>query len=131
MIAGGFSTYDSGSVPSPAPPLPQVSNYSLTRTLPLSTELIGNYPNPFNPDTWIAYKLAQESDVTVRIYDAMGKLVRTMQLGVKPAGVYIEQESAAYWDGKTDTGEEVSSGVYFYSLLTDQAIYTKKMVIAK
>jgi len=69
--------------------------------------------------------------IAVRIYDAMGKLVRTMQLGVKPAGVYIEQESAAYWDGKTDTGEEVSSGVYFYSLLTDQAIYTKKMVIAK
>lgn len=128
---GIWYTYDSGSVPPPAPPLSQVSEFSLTRNLPLSTELIGNYPNPFNPDTWIAYKLAQESNVTIKIYDAMGKLVRTMQLGVKPAGVYIDKESAAYWDGKTDTGEEVSSGVYFYSLLADQVIYTKKMVIAK
>ena len=99
--------------------------------IPTVTKLVGNYPNPFNPETWIAYKLAQESAVTIRIYDTKGQVIRLLQLGKKPAGVYVEKESAAYWNGKTDTGEVVSSGLYFYSLITDSAIYTKRMVIAK
>ncbi len=95
------------------------------------TELVGNYPNPFNPETWIAYKLAQESNVTIRIYDTNGKVVRTLQLGRKPAGVYVDGESAVYWDGKNDAGEAVLSGLYFYSLTTDEAIYTKRMAVTK
>jgi hypothetical protein len=137
---GIWYTYDSGQVPPPnAPPLHQVLDLSLARTLPqvekgtipTVTELVGNYPNPFNPETWIAYKLAEASEVTLRIYDAKGRGIRTMQLGRKPVGVYVEKESAAYWDGKTDAGEVVASGVYFYSLITNQAVYTKRMVIAK
>ncbi|MBI1930123.1 T9SS type A sorting domain-containing protein [Candidatus Poribacteria bacterium] len=137
---GIWYTYDSGNVPSPnAPPLHQVPDlswaYTLSHiekgTIPAVTELVGNYPNPFNPETWIAYKLAQVSEVAIRIYDTKGKVIRTIQLGTKSAGAYVDKESAAYWDGKTDAGEEVSSGLYFYSLITDQAMYTKRMVIAK
>ena len=95
------------------------------------TELIGNYPNPFNPETWIAYTLAEESEASIQIYNAKGQVIRLLQLGNKPVGRYVEKGSAAYWDGKTDTGEQVSSGIYFYSLTTDSAIYTKRMVIAK
>ncbi|MFQ6116076.1 MAG: FlgD immunoglobulin-like domain containing protein [bacterium] len=101
------------------------------RTIPAVTELVGNYPNPFNPETWIAYKLAQESDVTIRVYDTEGKAIRTLQLGRKPAGMYVNRESAVYWDGKNDAGEVVSSGLYFYSLITDEAFYTKRMVLTK
>ncbi|MFQ6044313.1 MAG: FlgD immunoglobulin-like domain containing protein, partial [Candidatus Poribacteria bacterium] len=100
-------------------------------TIPAVTELVGNYPNPFNPETWIAYKLAQESDVTIRVYDTEGKAIRTLQLGRKPAGMYVNRESAVYWDGKNDAGEVVSSGLYFYSLITDEAFYTKRMVLTK
>ena len=137
---GIWYTYDSGSVPSPnAPSVHHLLQSFLDRTpphiekgtIPTVTELVGNYPNPFNPETWIAYKLAQESTVTIRIYDTKGQVVCRLQLGKKPAGVYVEKESAAYWDGKTDTGEQVSSSMYFYSLLTDSAIYTKRMIIVK
>ena len=92
---GIWYTYDSGSVPPPAPPLHQISTPDLDRipppieagTIPTSTELVGNYPNPFNPETWIAYKLAEGSEVTIQIYDARGQVVRTLQLGQKPAAV--------------------------------------------
>jgi len=100
-------------------------------TIPTVTELVGNYPNPFNPETWIAYNLAQESNETIRIYDTKGKVVRMLQLGRKPAGMYVNQESAVYWDGKNDAGEAVSSGLYFYSLITDEAFSTRRMVVAK
>ena len=125
---GIWYTYDSGSVSLPtAPSVHDLLHPIFDRELPLTekggiptvTELIGNYPNPFNPETWIAYTLAE------------GQAIRVLELGRKPAGVYVEKESAAYWDGKTDTGEQVSSGMYFYSLITDSSIYTKRMVIVK
>jgi len=127
----GISQIYDGS--SSAPPFRKIHNPSLVEkgTIPAVTELVGNYPNPFNPETWIAYKLAQESNVTIRIYDTEGKVVRTLQLGRKPAGVYVDRESAVYWDGKNDAGEAVSSGLYFYSLTTDEAFYTKRMVLTK
>ena len=98
---------------------------------PTVTELVRNYPNPFNPETWIAYTLVEESMVNISIYTVRGDPIRLIELGVKSAGVYIEKDSAAYWDGRTDAGEPVSSGVYFYSLITDSSIYTKKMIILK
>ena len=95
------------------------------------TKLLPNYPNPFNPDTWIPYQLSEGSTVTVKIYDVTGSLVRTIQVGHKPVGYYLTRERAVYWDGRNQNGEPVSSGVYFYTLSTDTYIQTRRMVIVK
>ena len=97
----------------------------------LETTLFANYPNPFNPETWIPYQLAKPAEVTVTIHAADGKLVRTLKLGQLPAGVYESKRRAAYWDGKNDQGEAVASGVYFYTLKARDFSATKKMLIMK
>ncbi|MCH8296217.1 T9SS type A sorting domain-containing protein, partial [Candidatus Poribacteria bacterium] len=90
-----------------------------------------NFPNPFNPETWFPFALNRRSNVEIQIYSANGNLVRTLRLGGKAPGIYRSKPQAAYWDGKTDTGEAMSSGLYFYSLITEGAVYTKRMVITK
>ena len=95
------------------------------------TKLLSNYPNPFNPDTWIPYQLSEGTTVTVKIYDVTGSLVRTIQVGHKPAGYYLTRERAIYWDGRNQNREPVSSGVYFYTLNTDTYTQTRRMVILK
>ena len=95
------------------------------------TKLLSNYPNPFNPDTWIPYQLSEESTVTVKIYDVTGSIVRTIQVGHKPAGSYLTRERAIYWDGRNQNREPVSSGVYFYTFNTDTYTQTRRMVILK
>ena len=95
------------------------------------TELLLNYPNPFNPDTWIPYQLAEGATVTVKIYDVTGSLVRTINVGHKPVGYYLTRERAVYWNGRNESGEPVSSGVYFYTLNTDTYTQTRRMVIVK
>ena len=80
------------------------------------TKLLPNYPNPFNPETWIPYQLAKASYVTVTIYNAQGQQIRRLALGSQPAGSYLTQEKAAYWDGRNEAGERMASGVYFYTL---------------
>ena len=95
------------------------------------TKLLPNYPNPFNPDTWIPYQLSEASTVTVKIYDATGSLVRTINVGHKPGGYYLTRERAVYWNGRNEKGESVSSGVYFYTLNTDTYTQTRRMVIVK
>jgi hypothetical protein len=96
-----------------------------------SDRLYQNYPNPFNPDTWIPYQLAEDVDVTIRIYNASGQLIRTLSLGNKPAGFYTSEDKATYWDGKNETGEKVSGGIYFYSIHAGDFTSTKKMIIVK
>ena len=83
---------------------------------PKETVLLRNYPNPFNPETWIPYHLADEADVQITIYDAKGVLVRRLELGNQPAGYYADRAKAAYWNGHNKTGESVASGMYFYTL---------------
>ena len=95
------------------------------------TALLSNYPNPFNPETWIPYQLSDPAEVTVSIYSVDGKLVRTLELGQVPAGVYSEKDRAAYWDGQNEQGEPVASGVYFYTLTAGEFSATRKMVIRK
>ena len=90
-----------------------------------------NFPNPFNPETWIPYQLARPSYVTIRIYRATGELVRTLDLGCKEVGYYTDRMKAAYWDGTDDTGQRVSSGVYFYTIQADGFTATKKMLLRK
>ncbi len=90
-----------------------------------------NYPNPFNPETWIPYELDEPTNVTIEIYGVNGQLVRSLDLGHQPSGVYMSRSRAAYWDGKNEYGERVASGVYFYTLITKNFIATRKMVIRK
>ncbi|MDE0423622.1 MAG: trypsin-like peptidase domain-containing protein [Candidatus Poribacteria bacterium] len=104
---------------------------SLVKAIPKETVLLTNYPNPFNPETWIPYQLAKPAEVTVTIYAADGKLVRRLALGHQPAGVYQSKSRAAYWDGKNDVGESVASGLYFYTLKAGEFTATRKMLIRK
>ena len=103
----------------------------LASLMPKETVLLANYPNPFNPETWISYELAETAEVTVSIHVSDGKLVRTLTLGQMPAGVYQGKDRAAYWDGRNATGEPVASGVYFYTLSAGDFSATRKMVIRK
>ena len=103
----------------------------LASLLPDKTALLPNYPNPFNPETWIPYDLAEAADVTVHIYAAGGTLIRTLALGHQVAGIYQRRSRAAYWDGKNEVGESVASGVYFYTLTAGDFTGTRKMLIVK
>ena len=98
---------------------------------PKLTQLFQNFPNPFNPETWIPYQLEKSADVTLQIYDASGSIVRTLDLGFKGQGFYMTRSTAAYWDGRNNLGEQVASGVYFYSLNTADFSATRKMLILK
>ncbi|MYE90235.1 T9SS type A sorting domain-containing protein [Candidatus Poribacteria bacterium] len=98
---------------------------------PKLTQLLQNYPNPFNPETWIPYQLETSADVTLHIYDMSGGLVRTLDLGFKGQGFYMSRSRAAYWDGRNNLGEQVASGIYFYSLHTSDFSATRKMLILK
>ena len=103
----------------------------LALLVPDKTLLLANYPNPFNPETWIPYQLAKSADVTVSIYASDGKLVRELDFGHQPAGVYRIRSRAAYWDGKNAVGESVASGVYFYTFTAGDFTATRKMLILK
>ena len=99
--------------------------------IPETSALLPNYPNPFNPETWIPYHLAQDAEVILTIYDVRGSVVRALTLGYQPAGVYQSKHRAAYWDGRNDAGEKVSSGVYFYTLTAGEFTATRKLLIIK
>ncbi len=99
--------------------------------IPEKTSLLPNYPNPFNPETWIPYQLATAADVSIDIYAADGQLVRSLDLGHQPIGIYENKSRAAYWDGKNASGEPVASGVYFYTLTAGEFTATRKMLIRK
>ncbi len=112
----------------------------LTSLISRETQLLANYPNPFNPETWIPYQLATATDVQIRIYAANGTLVRILDFGHQPAGIYQQRSRAAYWDGKNEMGESVASGIYFYTLSTESTrdsvtagdfTATRKMLIKK
>ena len=104
---------------------------TLTASFPQKTALLANYPNPFNPETWMPYQLAEPSQVSVCIYDVKGVLIRRLALGHTPAGFYQTRSRAAYWDGKNAHGEPVASGVYFYTLTAGDVSATRKLLIRK
>ena len=103
----------------------------LTLFIPDETALLHNYPNPFNPETWIPYQLAEPADVSLTIYAVDGHVVRTLALGHQGAGMYQSRSRAAYWDGRNAVGEPVASGVYFYTLTAGDFTATRKMIIRK
>ena len=103
----------------------------LAALTPKETALLANYPNPFNPETWIPYQLAAPADVTVTIYAVDGTVVRILPLGHQPIGTYQSKSRAAYWDGKNEVGEPVASSIYFYTLKAGDFTATRKMLIRK
>jgi hypothetical protein len=100
----------------------------------IKSELVGswfgqNYPNPFNPDTWIPFKLSESANIEVRIYDVTGSIVRIIDVGRKPAGIYVDKDRAVYWDGRNQAGERVSSGVYFCQIIAGDLSSTKRLTV--
>ncbi|MEO2006798.1 MAG: FlgD immunoglobulin-like domain containing protein, partial [Candidatus Poribacteria bacterium] len=98
---------------------------------PHVARVLPNYPNPFNPETWLPFELDEASRVVVVIYDMQGRLVRTLELGQRVAGYHVSRESAAYWDGRNELGESVGSGVYFYELRAGSGTSLGSMTILK
>ncbi len=110
----------------------KVAKYDLLyRRIPKESRLLQNYPNPFNPETWIPYQLSEAGKVTISIYDINGRLVKKLDMGQKEAGIYTGKERAAYWDGKNEAGEQVSSGVYFYRIQSGNFSSIMKSVMLK
>ena len=103
----------------------------LAALIPKETSLLPNYPNPFNPETWIPYQLAEPADVTLTIYAVDGQIIRQLALGYQTPGMYQTRSRAAYWDGKNEVGEQVASGVYFYTLTAGDFTATRRMLILK
>ena len=103
----------------------------LVSLTPKETELLANYPNPFNPETWIPYRLAEDASVRLTIYDGTGHIVRTLEVGHRIASAYENRSKAVYWDGRNGLGERVASGVYFYTLTAGDYSATRKMMILK
>ena len=111
--------------------IPDISAPMSMRLMPESSLVFNNYPNPFNPETWIPYQLSEDSWVTLTIYDVKGTSIRTIDLGIQSAGFYKDKRKAIHWDGKNSSGEQVSTGVYFYHLKINKNVYTNKMLILK
>ena len=114
----------------PAVPMGEAPRTAAALT-PQETVLLHNYPNPFNPETWIPYQLSKPADVTLTIYDIQGRVVRNLDLGYQRAGMYHGRSRAAHWDGRNAQGEPVASGVYFYTLKAGDFAATRKMLIRK
>jgi len=98
---------------------------------PVKFALLQNFPNPFNPETWLPYQLPQDAPVTIRIYNVKGQLVRSINLGQQKAGFYLSKDKSTYWDGRNSLGERVAGGIYFYTLRAGKFAATRRMVIVK
>ena len=101
------------------------------KPIPKKFRLLQNFPNPFNPDTWIPYELPKDAPVVISIYNIKGHLVRQLNLGHKEAGYYVTRDKAARWDGRNYCGEKIASGVYFYRLQAGKFNAIRRMVILK
>ncbi|RKU05555.1 hypothetical protein C6503_27080 [Candidatus Poribacteria bacterium] len=112
-----------GTAAAPSVELPPV--------IPDKTVLLSNFPNPFNPETWIPYQLATPADVTLTIYDIRGVVVRELKLGHQAAGMYHSRSRAIHWDGRNMFGEKVATGIYFYTLKAGDYAATRKLLIRK
>jgi len=99
--------------------------------IPAHSFLLQNYPNPFNPETWMPFQLGEPAEVTILIHNIKGEIVRSINLGIKPAGIYITRHRAAHWNGRTQTNETASSGIYYYTIKAGDLFATRKMILLK
>jgi hypothetical protein len=111
--------------------LQDIISLNESEMIPKENSLLSNYPNPFNPETWIPFELASDSKVTIEIHDVNGRLIRKLDLGNLQAGVYRSKQLAAYWNGKTETGEMAASGVYFCTIRANGFSAVRKMILIK
>ena len=118
-------------VEKPEPEPEPIINILAAPAIPIQTKLLVNYPNPFNPETWIPYQLSQPGYVIISIHDTQSRLVRRIDLGYQPAGKYTDKGKAVYWDGKNGIGEQVSAGIYFCTLNVGDYSQTIRMMIVK
>ncbi|MXX98555.1 MAG: T9SS type A sorting domain-containing protein [Gammaproteobacteria bacterium] len=125
---GSILLWDMSPYITPATP---TSVQSASTRLPTQTALLANFPNPFNPDTYIPYQLHAPAHVRLSIYDVRGALVREINVGYRAAGQYLTSTSAAHWDGRDHRGERVASGVYLYRLQAGPVAQVRKMVLVK
>ena len=100
-------------------------------SVPIETALLPNYPNPFNPETWIPYQLKDAADIRLTVYDVYGRVVRRLAVGYQPVGVYRSRDRAAYWDGRNQQGEPVATGIYFCTLNAGTFTATRRMLVNK
>ncbi len=103
----------------------------LRSVAPRATALLPNYPNPFNPETWIPFDLSEDADVSLLIYDTRGRRVRLIDLGRLAAGAFRGRADAAHWDGRSDAGEPVASGVYVVELRAGPYRETRRVAVRK
>ncbi|MFC1717451.1 T9SS type A sorting domain-containing protein [Candidatus Poribacteria bacterium] len=122
-IGGGSIVIHEEQGPAAAPAAPKL--------VPERPRLLACFPNPSNPEVWIPYQLNTDSQVTIRIYGVTGRLIRTLDLGHRPAGFYASRSKAAHWDGSNEVGERVSSGIYFYSIQAGDFTATRKLIITR
>ena len=115
----------------PTSAAPSIASANVEPINRIETSLLPNYPNPFNPETWIPFRLAEDADVMLTIYDVGGRMVRSLDIGHSKAGIHESRDKAIHWDGKNDLGENVASGVYFYHLMAGGYSATRRMVILK
>ena len=108
-----------------------ILEHRLASLTPKETALLPNYPNPFNPETWIPYQLSEPAEVTLHIYAVNGTLIRTLELRHQPARIYQSRGRAAHWDGRNAVSEKVASGLYFYTFTAGDFSATGKMLIRK
>ena len=106
-------------------------NLRMEDLVPKETALLQNYPNPFNPETWIPFQLTKESHVVISIFNLQGQMIRRLDIGHRQAGLYLSKGRVAYWDGRSETGEQVASGVYFYTIDASGFRSTRRMVIIR
>ena len=130
-IVTGLQTPTGIALGSPSSRIADTAAPGTVQAIVHTTTLFANYPNPFNPETWMPYQLAKPADVTVHIYGIDGTLVRTLVLGHQDTGMYQNRSRAAHWDGRNALGESVASGVYFYTLTAGDFTATRKMLIRK
>jgi hypothetical protein len=109
---------------------PEISRTSLLEQ-PVKFDVFQNFPNPFNPETWIPFQLPEAAYVTVKIYNVFGQTVRTIDLGQKGIGHYLSKDESIHWDGRNQNGELVPSGVYFYQFRAGKFMAMKKMLLVK
>jgi len=91
-----------------------------------ANQLRSAYPNPFNPSTTLSFSMSADGYAQLQIYNLKGSKIRTLVEGVLSSGLYQYQ-----WDGSDDSGRTAASGIYFYSLVTQQGTETKKMLMLK
>jgi len=98
----------------------------ITSIVPEEFTLSQNYPNPFNPVTTVQFQVPKMTNITIKIFDMLGREIRTLFAGEALRGTYTVE-----WDGLNDAGFKMSSGSYIYRMIAGEFVQSKKMILLK